>query len=79
MLLDTDKISPDSPEGETLFMISDATKFMGETMNDVFAVQKIEEGALKLVYKPFSLLDAVNGTVLNYLCSHYFYFYYFTR
>jgi signal transduction histidine kinase len=42
---------------DTLCMIRDAVNFMGDTLNDVMALQKVEEGALELIYKPFSIYD----------------------
>lgn len=56
-LLGDSDIDPDSPEGEVVLMIREATTFMGETLNDVLAIQKIEEGALKLIFKPFMIED----------------------
>ena len=42
---------------ETVLIIYDSVRFMGESLNDVMAIQKIEEGALQLIQKPYSVWD----------------------
>ena len=47
----------DKTQMDTLSMIRDAVNFMGDTLNDVMALQKVEEGSLELILKPFSIYD----------------------
>lgn len=47
----------DKTDMETVGMIREAVTFMGETLNDVMALQKIEEGSMELIYKAFSISD----------------------
>jgi signal transduction histidine kinase len=49
---------------ETITMMTDATKFMAETLNDVLSLQKIEEGKLHLEMKAFSP-DRLVTSVVN--------------
>lgn len=50
-------LDPLSPYVETLQCIQHAVKLTAETLNDVLAIQKLEEGALQLLLKPFSISD----------------------
>lgn len=47
----------DQTEGETISMMKEAATFMGEVLNDVMALQRVEEGSLELVKRPFLLLE----------------------
>jgi two-component sensor histidine kinase len=47
-------------ELETVSMIKDAVGFMGDTLNDVMALQKIEEGSLALNYKSFTVQELLH-------------------
>ena len=47
-------------ENEYLMMMTGATEFMSDTLNNVLNVQKIEEGTLELEQAPFSILESVN-------------------
>lgn len=47
----------DETETETVAMVKEAVSFMGETLNDVMALQKVEEGSMELIYKSFSIGD----------------------
>jgi signal transduction histidine kinase len=58
-LTDTDR--------ETVIMMREAASFMGETLNDVLAIQRIEEGALKLIAKPFSIDDLICVSIEPFL------------
>ena len=42
-------------QNDAMNMMKDAAGFMGDILNDVLAIQKIEEGDMKLIYKPFDL------------------------
>lgn len=57
-------------ERETFAMIHEASRHISETLNDILVLQKLEEGAFTLVYKPFSL-SALIDSVAN---SHNEYF-----
>ena len=46
-------------EKESIGMMREACKFMSNTLNDVLAMQRIEEGLVQLVYQPFSVSDFV--------------------
>jgi signal transduction histidine kinase len=52
-------VSLGDTDRETVIMMREAATFMGETLNDVLAIQRIEEGALKLIAKPFNIDDLV--------------------
>ena len=48
--------NPEVPSlNETLTMMNEATNYMDNVLNDVFAIHKIEEGSLKLIRKPFTM------------------------
>ena len=51
--------SPDlhKTEGETLSLMKEAATFMGETLNDVMALQTVEEGSMSLILKSFFISD----------------------
>lgn len=55
ILADREDANPD--DQETINMMRDAATFMGEVLNDVMALQRIEEGSLELIKKPFSLAE----------------------
>lgn len=55
LLESSDKIVDE--DRDTIFMVKEAVGFMGETLNDVMALQKVEEGSLELIYKSFSVVD----------------------
>jgi signal transduction histidine kinase len=65
LLAESEKIVND--DKETVVMMREAITFMGETLNDVLAIQKVEEGALKLIFKPFDINDLLNISVQPYL------------
>jgi signal transduction histidine kinase len=48
---------------EALIMMDDATNFMGNTLNDVLSMDKIEEGAMHLKLSPFYMEDIFNVSV----------------
>jgi len=50
---------------ETLEMMKEASQFMSDTLNDVLSIQKIEEGKLEIVPKPFHLVDIVKTVSLS--------------
>jgi len=52
-----DSFEPGSYDAETVALMREATTFLGETLNDLLALQKIEEGDLELLMKPFLLED----------------------
>lgn len=54
---------------ETVTMMKDAVHVMGETLNDVMALQKVEEGSLELYYKPFSVSDLFQNVEDSFLQS----------
>lgn len=54
---------------ETVSMMKDAVHAMGETLNDVMALQKVEEGSLELYYKPFSIADLFQNVEDSFLQS----------
>eukprot|EP01031_Cornospumella_fuschlensis_P026290 gene26290-31757_t len=47
-------------EKETVMLMKEASQFMGEVLNDVMALQRIEEGSLELINNPFSLTELLN-------------------
>lgn len=65
LLAESDMIVND--DKETVIMMREAITFMGETLNDVLAIQKVEEGALKLIFKPFDIGDLLNVSIQPYL------------
>lgn len=65
MLLESKSL--DNLAKETLEIIDDSTRFMSETLNDVLSLQKIEQGMLKLEYKPFSLLNLIKKCIGRFL------------
>eukprot|EP00607_Mallomonas_marina_P010088 CAMPEP_0182419394 /NCGR_PEP_ID=MMETSP1167-20130531/3864_1 /TAXON_ID=2988 /ORGANISM="Mallomonas Sp, Strain CCMP3275" /LENGTH=479 /DNA_ID=CAMNT_0024594303 /DNA_START=177 /DNA_END=1616 /DNA_ORIENTATION=- len=50
-------------EKESLLMMYEASTCMGETLNEVLNLQKIEEGKLKLEYSPFSIQKSITEVV----------------
>jgi signal transduction histidine kinase len=48
---------------EALIMMDDATNFMGNTLNDVLSMDKIEEGAMELKLSPFYMEDIFDVSV----------------
>eukprot|EP00596_Hydrurales_sp_CCMP1899_P010132 CAMPEP_0119042986 /NCGR_PEP_ID=MMETSP1177-20130426/16320_1 /TAXON_ID=2985 /ORGANISM="Ochromonas sp, Strain CCMP1899" /LENGTH=564 /DNA_ID=CAMNT_0007010129 /DNA_START=1274 /DNA_END=2968 /DNA_ORIENTATION=+ len=48
---------------EALVMMDDATNFMGNTLNDVLSMDKIEEGAMHLKMSPFYMEDIFNVSI----------------
>ena len=59
------KESLDSSDKELLAMMTGASDFMAETLNDVLSMQKIEEGKLDLIYAPFN----VNNSIVKILSA----------
>ena len=53
------KESLDSSDKELLAMMTGASDFMAETLNDVLSMQKIEEGKLELIYAPFNINHSI--------------------
>eukprot|EP01035_Chromulina_nebulosa_P025498 gene25498-biopygen16487 len=53
------KESLDSSDKELLAMMTGASDFMAETLNDVLSMQKIEEGKLELMYAPFNINNSI--------------------
>jgi signal transduction histidine kinase/CheY-like chemotaxis protein len=51
----------DIPEecADTIAMMADATDFMTQTLNDVFSVQKIEDGKLELTFEESDILGII--------------------
>eukprot|EP01033_Poteriospumella_lacustris_P016855 gene16855-12065_t len=54
---------------DTVSMMKEAVHAMGETLNDVMALQKVEEGSLELYYKPFSIADLFQNVEDSFLQS----------
>ena len=50
---------------EYLDMMTGATEFMTDTLNNVLNMHKIEEGKLELDMAPFSLLEAAEKVTLS--------------
>ena len=50
-------------EKEYLVMMTGATEFMSDTLNNVLNMHKIEEGKLELDQAPFSVVESVNKVV----------------
>ena len=50
-------------EKEYLVMMTGATEFMSDTLNNVLNMHKIEEGKLELDQAPFSIMESVNKVV----------------
>ena len=40
-------------------MMNGATDFMGETLNNILSMQKIEEGKMELTFAPFNISDSI--------------------
>jgi signal transduction histidine kinase len=55
VLSNTPELGP--AEHETINLMKEATNFMGETLNDVMALQTFEEGTTELILKPFCVGD----------------------
>lgn len=53
------KDSLDSSDKELLAMMTGASDFMAETLNDVLSMQKIEEGKLELIFAPFNVNNSI--------------------
>lgn len=60
-------IDPQSSEGEVVMMLHEATLFMGETLDDVQALQRIEEGGLVIVRKPFLIAGLLTLSIEPFL------------
>eukprot|EP01041_Mallomonas_annulata_P001163 gene1163-2257_t len=58
------KSNKDEFELEALEMMREASMFMGETLNCVLDMQKIEEGKLQLTFAPFSIVTMVKTVCL---------------
>ena len=52
-----------STEQDTVLMMDEASRFMGETLNAVLTMQKIEQGKLELHMKPFRIVERLNAMV----------------
>ena len=55
-----------SQEMEILIMVNEAVTFMGHTLNDTLAIQKLQEGALTLNFTPFSVKDHLLIVIASY-------------
>jgi len=66
LLLEEAQLKVETTAGDTLVMIHDAVKYMGSTMNDIFAVQKLQEGAMKLSIKAFNVKDQLVEAIDSY-------------
>jgi signal transduction histidine kinase len=62
----------DSTDQELLVMMRGASEYMGETLNNVLSMQKIEEGKMELSFAPFSIsgsitkiFSALSGSVIT--------------
>jgi hypothetical protein len=51
---------------EILMMMKESVNFMGQTLNDVLSLQKIEEGMLQLEYKPFPPKQIVDSVLYSF-------------
>jgi len=49
---------------EALEMMSSATNFMGDTLNDCLSLQKIEDSKMQIVSKPFTMGALIKGATL---------------
>ena len=50
---------------DTLTMMSTATLYMAETLNNILSMQKIEEGKFELVMAPFNIIDLLDTVRLT--------------
>ena len=50
----------DTTDKEVVDMMKGAAEFMGETLNNVLNMQRIEEGKMELVFVPFSIRNSIN-------------------
>ena len=50
---------------DTLTMMSTATLYMADTLNNILSMQKIEEGKFELVMAPFSVIDMLDTVRLT--------------
>lgn len=57
----------DDYDYETLIMMKEASSYIGSTLNDVMALQKIEEGALKLVMGPFNVQEMLDSVANHFV------------
>ena len=62
----------DATDQELLVMMRGASEYMGETLNNVLSMQKIEEGKMELTFAPFSIsgsivkiFTALSGSVIT--------------
>jgi signal transduction histidine kinase len=62
----SDSEALDEAGRETVSMMKEASAYMGETLNDVLSIQKIEDGKLELQFDRF-LIKNVLHTVCNSL------------
>lgn len=53
----------DTESEEVVSMIDAAAGFMSNTLNDVLSMSRIEDGAISLVVKPFSLLSLLDSAI----------------
>ena len=49
----------DHSDQELLDMMNGAADFMGETLNNILSMQKIEEGKMELTFAPFNISDSI--------------------
>ena len=53
----------DEADQELLTMMTGASTFMANTLNDFLSMQQIEEGKLELIFTPFSINDSISKIV----------------
>jgi signal transduction histidine kinase len=50
--------------GEAINMMTGATDFMSDTLNDVLSIHKIEEGAMELAMQPFKITEIISRAIV---------------
>eukprot|EP01033_Poteriospumella_lacustris_P007235 gene7235-5208_t len=53
-------------ERETVQMVKEAVSCMGDTLNDVMALQKVEEGSMELMMKSFSVMELLENIQVSF-------------
>ena len=58
-------LADEGADEEIVETLRGSCKIMGDTLNDILSLQKIEEGAMKLMYKPFSVREMLQAVFLD--------------
>ena len=64
IVMKDDHIKLSDASREAVDMMNGATNFMSDTLNDVLSMQKIEDGKMELVLKPFSMGSLIKGATI---------------